>query len=215
MTKKLWYKPCSSYVAHHNFNGRFIFTILIFFSSIFFVSSISHEQLLAQTDSELLDQFTWKNSTFTQIEISLEHPINWTISPDANTIKITHESGPYLPYIETINIINHGSPSINNLKTMASILLKQCMDKEHESPSGYYRCDITRPVIDSPFLVDSEPAKIFETSNYEKKVATSAGNSYTREIIVTFHDDQMYEIQIAYDSLPEEYSHQKTIFKFW
>lgn len=57
---------------------------------------------------------------------------------------------------------------------------------------------------DEPFLVDSEPVKIFETSIDEKKVATSKVNLFIRETIVTFHNDQMYEIQVDYGPLPGE-----------
>lgn len=143
-------------VIRSRFKAHSIIVLTLLLSVILFYNVIA-DKSFAQIDPKLKSRILWDESVIEHVGIKIAYPIDWTITTDDNKVKI---SNPLPHFVETITIINHGSPMIDNLKAMTNVLLKQCMDSEYESSHKTIVCNAYQPTEKSLYVINDEPAVI-------------------------------------------------------
>ncbi|MGD9533713.1 MAG: right-handed parallel beta-helix repeat-containing protein [Candidatus Nitrosocosmicus sp.] len=175
-----------------------LITILLLLTAILFYD-LTGSRSFAQINTELGDRIFWDEFLIGQVGIEIASPIDWTINSFDN--KVTISNFP-THFVNSITIINHGLPAIDNLKAMTNVLLKQCLDSEQESShSGI--CNVYQPTGKSLSVIDGEPVMSFVTGIDETNIYPGVKDDFVneyREVLVTFHNNRMFEIQIDYEA---------------
>ncbi|MDR4490051.1 MAG: hypothetical protein R2685_04010 [Candidatus Nitrosocosmicus sp.] len=170
-----------------------LLTVILFYD-------LTGSRSFSQINTELGNRIFWSEFLIGQVGMEIASPIDWTINSYDNKIIISNFPSHF---VKSITIINHGLPAIDNLKAMTNVLLKQCIDSERESSGEISICDVYQPTKKSLYKIDGEPAMSFVTGIDETTNYLGEENDFVnlyREVLVTFHENKMFEIQIDYEA---------------